>query len=128
MSDSTFSWMSPKLEMIDTGKYGKGLFTSDNIRKNELLCVFGGYVMTRREEELLPEDYNDTGIQISEDLVMSVRDRAELSAADYINHCCSPNSGIKGQIFLVAMKKIGGGRDYLRLRNGALSWQGRDAV
>jgi hypothetical protein len=55
MSDYTFSWMSPKLEVRDTGKYGKGLFTRNNIRKNELLCVFGGYVMTRREEELLPE-------------------------------------------------------------------------
>jgi uncharacterized protein len=109
MPESAFSWISPKLEMRDTGKCGNGLFAREIIRKDELLSVFGGYIMTRKEEELLPEDYNDTGIQISEDLVMTVKERFELSAADYINHSCSPNAGIKGQIFLVAMKKIGGG-------------------
>lgn len=106
MSESTFSWMSPRLKMRDTGKYGNGLFTRENIRKNELLCVFGGYVMTRKEEEQLPDDFNDSGIQISEDLVLSVRERSELEATDFINHSCCPNSGIKGQIFMVAMKKI----------------------
>lgn len=109
MADYTFSWMSPKLEVRDTGKYGKGLFTREKIRKNELLSVFGGYVMTRQEEESLPDDFNDTGIQISEDLVLSARDRSELESAYFINHSCSPNAGFKGQIFMVAMKKIGEG-------------------
>lgn len=111
MSETTFSWVSPKLETKNTDAYGKGLFAREYIRKDELLSVFGGYIMTRKEEELLPEDYNDTGIQISEDLVMTVRERSELSAADYINHSCSPNAGIKGQIFLVAMKKIKAGQE-----------------
>jgi len=109
MAESVFSWINPKLALRETGKHGKGLFARENIRKDELLSVFGGYIMTRREEELLPEDYNDTGIQISEELVMTVRERSELSAADFINHSCSPNAGIKGQIFLVAMKPIRGG-------------------
>jgi len=126
MAESVFSWINPKLELRDTGKHGNGLFARENIRKDELLSVFGGYIMTRREEELLPEDYNDTGIQISENLVMTVRERSELSAADFINHSCSPNAGIKGQIFLVAMKTIRGGG--VGLRHGALSWQRGNAV
>jgi hypothetical protein len=109
MANAIFSWVNPKLETLDTGQCGKGLFTRAPVRKHELLVVFGGYVMTRKDEEHLPEDYNDTGIQISPDLVMTVREPAELSASDYINHRCAPNAGIKGQICLVAMKKIGAG-------------------
>lgn len=102
--------MNPKLEVRETGKHGKGLFTRDAILRDELLSVFGGYVITRQEEELLPADFNDTGIQISEDLVLTTKDRADLEAADYINHSCLPNAGFKGQIFMVAMKSIGEGR------------------
>ena len=101
--------MNPKLEVRDTCNHGKGLFAGEDIRKGELLSAFGGYVITRLEEEQLPEDFNDTGVQISEELVLTTIDRDELEPADFINHSCSPNAGFKGQIFMVAMKNIRGG-------------------
>lgn len=113
MGKPGFSWMSPKVEVRDTGSYGKGLFAKQDIRKGELLSAFGGYFITRLEEELLPEDFNDTGIQISEELVLTTIDRAELEPADFINHSCSPNAGFMGQIFMVAMQKIQGGGNHL---------------
>ena len=29
-----FSWMNPKLEVRDTGKYGKGVFAKENLKKD----------------------------------------------------------------------------------------------
>jgi uncharacterized protein len=103
------SWLNPKIEVRITGKYGKGLFTREDIRKGELLSVFGGYVITRHEEGRLPEDLYDIGMMISEELVLGKIDSAQLEPADYINHSCAPNAGFKGQIFMVAMQKIRGG-------------------
>ena len=118
MTRPPFSWMNTKLRVSDAGINGKGLSAREDIRKGELITMFGGYVMTRREEESLPDDFKELGIQISEDLVLSPRFRDAFCDADYINHSCSPNAGIKGQIALVAMRNIrGGGGDHLRLRD-----------
>ena len=43
-----FSWMNPKLEVRLVPKYGKdarGVFAMSNIKKNEVLAVFGGYIV-----------------------------------------------------------------------------------
>lgn len=112
MDSCTFSWMSPKLEVHDTGSYGKGLFAREDISKGVLLSAFGGYVITRLEEEKLPEDFNDTGIQISEELVLTAIDRAELEPADYINHSCSLNAGLKRTDIPRCHENYSGGRNY----------------
>jgi len=67
MNGRSLSWVNPKIELRDTGCHGEGLFAREDIRKGVLLSVFGGHVITRLEEEKLPEDFNDTGLQISED-------------------------------------------------------------
>lgn len=68
--------------------------------------VFGGYVLTRKEEDQLPERIRDVGIMIDRDLVMGITSTAQLSDTDYVNHSCNPSAGIKGQISLVAMRSI----------------------
>ena len=100
----TFSWMNPKLEVRETEKFGKEVFAKDSIKKDEMLAIFGGYILTLKEEENLPDEYNDTGIQISEDFVLSSKYKKE--DTDYFNHSCEPNAGFNGQIFLVAMRDI----------------------
>jgi len=101
-----FSWMNSKLEVRDTGKYGKGVFATENLQKNDILAMFGGYVMTLDEESLLPENIRDLGHQISDDFVIGINDVADLQSVDYFNHSCNPNAGINGQIFLVAMEDV----------------------
>jgi uncharacterized protein len=99
----TFSWMSPKLELREV-KYGMGVFSNTNIKKGESLAIFGGYILTLREEEKLTGEYNDTGMQISKDFVLSTK--YEKEDTDCFNHSCDPNAGFNGQIFLVAMQDI----------------------
>jgi len=100
----TFSWMNPELEVRETGKYGKGVFAMGKVKKNDLLTIFGGYILTAKEESLLPDKYSDTGVQISDDFVLTTREKKE--DTDCFNHSCNPNAGYNGQIFLVAMRDI----------------------
>ena len=101
-----FSWMNPKLEVRETGKFGKGVFAKKEIKKDEMLAVFGGYILTLEEEEKLPSEFSDHGVQISDGFVLTVTNKEEVEDAGFFNHSCSPNAGYKGQIFLVAIKKI----------------------
>ena len=111
MGDRTFSWINPALGVKETKKYGKGVFSRRAILKNELLVVFGGYVMTRQEEVRLPVRIQDVAHQIAPNLVLGVRQASDLQPVDNINHNCNPNSGFKGQIFLVAMRNIKKGEE-----------------
>lgn len=101
-----FSWVNPKLEIRETNKYGKGVFTKKDISKNEILTIFGGYIMTAMEEAKLPAEICDNGLQISKDFVISIKKRSELEIASFFNHSCDPNAGFKGQIVLVPLRKI----------------------
>jgi SET domain-containing protein len=111
MEKKTYSWMDERLAVKDTPKYGKGVFASEPIEKNSPLMVFGGYVLTRKEEVKLPLEIRDIAIQIDKDLVIGVLTKKEVTNTDYVNHSCDPNSGIKGQISLVAMRNIKEGEE-----------------
>ena len=107
----SFSWTNPKLCFKKIPKVGGGVFTNGKIKRGEIVAIFGGYIMTRKEESLLPKELNDNGIFISETLVLGVRKKSELELASYFNHSCNPNCGFNGQIFLVAMRNISVGED-----------------
>lgn len=102
----TFSWLSPSLCVKDSGRYGKGVFAVEEIKKGDMLAVFGGYIMTAQEAELLPEEFRDASLQISEDFVIGSKESSEVEDTDYFNHSCNPNAGFKGQIFLVTIRDI----------------------
>lgn len=98
--------MNPKLEVKSIPKYGKGVFALKKIKKGEILSIFGGHILRRVDEEKLPKNYRDEGVQISEDFVLGIIDDSGIEDASYFNHSCEPNAGFKGQIFLVAMNDI----------------------
>lgn len=101
---TVYSWLSPKLEVRDAGKCGKGIFSNVPIKKDERLAVFGGYVISIKDEERLSKECEDSGVQITEELVITSKDAVE--DTDFFNHSCNPNAGFHGQIFLVAMRDI----------------------
>ena len=102
-----YCWLNPKLKAKDTKKYGYGVFAIKNIKKDEMCAIFGGYVVSAKDEAKFPSKYSDTGILISDQFVMSSALSKE--PADNFNHSCNPNAGINGQIFLVAMRDIKSG-------------------
>lgn len=109
MAKRTFSWINPKLEVRPTPKYGKGakgVFAKKDIQKDELLVIFGGYVFHLSDYYKIPHRVMHYLSQINDDFVFGIRSIEQLEDSCFVNHSCNPNSGYKGQIFLVAMRKI----------------------
>ncbi len=102
-------YVSPKLQPRPYDDKGHGLIVAYPVVKGELLVVWGGDVMTREQLEQLPEHKRQHSIQVEENLYqVSPRDP---EPGDYVNHSCNPNSGLSGQIALVAMRPIGVGEE-----------------
>ena len=103
-----FSWMNQNLEVKDTKKYGKGVFAKKDIKKGETLFVMGGYILTIDDENKLKGIVADKPIEISNQFSIGPRTAFDLKKMPqhYVNHGCNPNAGFKGQIFMLAMKKI----------------------
>lgn len=110
---NTFSWMNPKLEVRETGRYGKGIFAKEDIKKGEVAIVMGGYILTIEDDNNLRGVVADKPIEISDYFFIGPRKPADLDLMPqhYVNHSCNPNIGFKGQIFMVAMKNIKKGEE-----------------
>jgi hypothetical protein len=92
------------------GKGGKGIFAARRFERGELLCVWGGEVMTGDQlHRLTPEEQLYT-LQIEDDLhLVTPLDR--VAGADFVNHSCQPNAGLSGAINLVALRAIEPGEE-----------------
>jgi SET domain-containing protein len=105
------NWLSPKLEPRNSEKHGKGIFAIQDISKDETMAIFGGHIITREERNLLPENIGHISIGIDDDLFIGPISENELDDADWFNHSCEPNAGLRGQITLVAMRDIKSGEE-----------------
>lgn len=129
MNPKLFSWMNPKLEVRTTGKYGvanlphaengrkiyknklglgNAIFANKEIKKNEILFVMGGYILSIEDENNLKGIIADKPIEISKNFSIGPRKTSDLPRMPqhYVNHSCNPNAGFDGQIFMVAMRTI----------------------
>lgn len=95
------SWLNPKLEERQSGSFGRGVFARQGVAKNERLAVLGGYIM-----KLADEPAGDHALQIDDDLVIGIPYPTSSDPAEFINHSCNPNAGMRGQIVLVALRDI----------------------
>lgn len=107
----TFSWVSPKLEIRETGKCGNGVFAKESIKKDEIIAISGGYIFTVEEFNKLPEKVKYLTFQVEENFFVGIKKVSETEANWLFNHNCNPNIGHRGQIILVTMKKIRGGEE-----------------
>jgi SET domain-containing protein len=104
LAEESYSYLSPKLEVRPSPYRGPfGVFAKAFIQKDELLAMWGGRVVTREQLEQLSDLLQSLSLQIDESLYL-VPIKPE--AGDRVNHSCSPNAGMRGQIALVAMRDI----------------------
>ena len=110
-----YSWMNKKLQVAKTEKYGKGVFSLQDIAAGETLIVMGGYVIDIEAENKLDAFQIDKPIEISEDFSFCPRVPADmdLMPQHYINHSCDPNAGFKFSNFIVAIRDIKAGEEIL---------------
>lgn len=99
------SFLTPKCAVrVAEEKGGYAVFAIEPISKGELLAVWSGTLMTSAGLETLPDGHKRYSLQVEDDLFLVSLTSSE--PADFINHSCSPNAGLSGQISLVAMRDI----------------------
>jgi uncharacterized protein len=102
------SYLSPKTEVRESKIYGRGLFATMGIAKDEIVAVKGGYIVDRKtlRERITPR-LGPVEIQIGQDLFIApVTDEERELSMLYSNHSCNPNLGVRGEISFVAMRDI----------------------
>src|SRR3989344_7382022 len=102
------SYLSPKVK-LRRSRSGRGLFVLRPIRRNELVVDFstgpGTYLNSRQANESLARGY-DYMIQVGPGKFFAAANDQELEDADFVNHSCAPNCGLRGSLRLVAMRPI----------------------
>ena len=108
MRKNGFSWMDPRLEVRETSKYGRGIFATKPIKKDEVLIVMGGYICNVDEENALGEFATNYNMDISEEHSFCPLQESDLDlmAQHLVNHSCEPNTGFRDTCFMVAIKDI----------------------
>ena len=110
VSMNTNSWLNPHLEKRNSDTQGWGIFAKADIRKDERLAILGGKIMPIDEMYQIPVDMQRYTMQIEERFVLGPAS-AIPEDTDFFNHSCDPNSGFRGQVFLVAMRDIKAGEE-----------------
>ncbi len=101
------SWVSPKVELRKSSIHGEGLFAIEKIAKNEVIACKGGYLLETGDFNKLPDECKAAGLQVGDTIFLAPKSESEAKGVMIgINHSCSPNVGICGQIDTTAMRDI----------------------
>jgi uncharacterized protein len=100
------SWMNPNCEVRNSSINRRGVYAKTPIVKGDRIAIFGGDIMTIDETLKLPEQFRYYPLQIEERFMLYMKNPRVPEDTDYFNHSCSPNAGLRGQIFLTAMRDI----------------------
>jgi hypothetical protein len=104
------AYLSPKLEAgPHRHKGGYGVFARALIRAGDVLVVWGGDVVIAEDFVKLPAYVQQHSLQVEENLYLVPNGEDE--PADFVNHSCSPNAGMSGQIVIVALRDIQPGEE-----------------
>jgi len=109
------SYLTDKVSVCSSGIHRRGIFAVKPIRKDEIIAVWGGFIITQKEFDSLSRNkfrnIDDYATKIAEGFFLVSCKKGGLEDDDFFNHSCNPNAGIKGNILMVAMKDIKPGEE-----------------
>lgn len=107
-SECSSAHLAAGLEVRAAGAKGVGVFAREPIAAGAVLAVWGGAVL---EAATLAEDDQRAhhSLQIDDGFYLGPIGSPE--PADYINHSCAPNAGLRGALTLVALRPIAVGEE-----------------
>jgi len=106
------SYRSAKTEIRPSAIEGQGLFARRAFRKDEIVAIKGGHILNHRQLRRVKGRIADSYLQIADGFFIGAASAAEVKGNKlFINHSCSPNVGILGQIIFVAIRPIRAGEE-----------------
>ncbi len=101
------SYKSPKTEVRKSPIHGRGIFAKEKIKKDEIIAIKNGHIISMNEFNSLPKRCQEMSLQIEDNFFMGPKKIEEVEDnAIFMNHSCEPNAGFRGQIIFVAMRDI----------------------
>ena len=123
------SFLSPKCAVKKSLLQGKGVFAKADIQKNEIVALWGGIIYSAKEVSNLSKKFKHFSthtVSISEGFYLGPIKMRGYDDAEMFNHSCDPNTGIKGQIVVVARRFVKKGEelcfDYDTTETSAEGW------
>lgn len=97
-----------KVETRRTADRGLGLFATQGFAADELIVVTFCQVVPWTGQDEYNEQVHPFQIEID---VVAIPLGTEISGMFAVNHSCSPNAGLRGQLSLVALRPIAAGEE-----------------
>lgn len=114
IEEKPLSYLTPKAAVRSSAIAGQGLFAIKPIKKDEIISVSGGRILSRKEYRRIlktrPEMKN-FAMKIAPGFYLMPQRFQDVSEDDFVNHSCNPNAGLKGQIVFVALRNIAPGEE-----------------
>ncbi len=105
------SWIDPRLTVLESAISGKGIFTKAPINKDELIMVFGGLVVQRKDlDEKVYRLQTAFPIELDTFIVLPTSDTEE-TVDEYLNHSCDPTAWLTDEVTVVARRDIKAGEE-----------------
>lgn len=109
------SYLSKKVRVVSSAINRKGAFARSRIKKGEVICVYGGHIITQAEYKKLAQAkfkaIEDYAIKVADGFYLISSKDGRLEDDDFFNHSCNPNAGIRGHLLMVAMRDIRPGEE-----------------
>lgn len=109
------SYLSKKIRVRTSGIDRRGIFAVKPVKKDEVLAVWGGHIITDKEFDKLSrkrfKNIDDYATRIANGFYLVSCKKGGLEDDDFFNHSCNPNAGIKGHVMMVAMRNISPGEE-----------------
>ena len=109
------SYLTKKVKVRSSGINRKGLFAVAPLKKDEVIAVWGGYIITQKDFKQLAKahfrDIEDYATKVADGFYLVSCKKGGLEDDDFFNHSCQPNAGVRGQIMMVAMRDIKKGEE-----------------
>jgi uncharacterized protein len=105
------NWLHPDLSVRDSHIQGRGLFCTSDLTAGAAIARFGGflYPVSARNDPTIVQPSTAAGV--ADFVLLAEHINGKKDQSDYINHSCSPNTGMADAITVVAIRDIHAGEE-----------------
>jgi SET domain-containing protein len=108
------SYLSPKCFVKQSPVQGFGIFAKKDIKKNEVVSLWGGIIYSAKEVDSLSRKhphFSTHTVSVYDGFYLGPVNPNGLDDSEFFNHSCEPNVGVKGQIAIVSRRNIKKGEE-----------------